>query len=102
MAIGFNASAGVLYSLTDNISFFGEMNIVNMSYAPTKAELTEATHNGINNLPTMKTIDKKTEFVNNYTESNTTAPLDSQPAKELKQKFPYGSFGLNIGLRISF
>ena len=99
LAFGLNAGVGALYSLSENMSFFGEINMVNLSYAPTNGEVTEATKNGANDLPDMTTRERETIFVSSY---DRNAPrIDSQPAKELKQMFPYGSFGVNIGLRFS-
>ena len=101
LAFGLNAGVGALFNLNDKMTFFGEINMVNMSYAPTKGEVTEATYNGADELPDMTTSEKETEFVDSYTSSWSNPPADSQPSKELKQKLPFGSFGINFGLRIS-
>ncbi len=99
LAFGLNAGVGALYSLSEKMSFFGELNMVNLSYAPTNGELTEATDNGANELSGMTIRQRETVFVSSY---NRDAPRpDSQPRQELKQKFPFGSFGVNIGLRFS-
>ena len=97
LAFGLNAGVGALFNLSENMSFFGEINMVNLSYAPTKKEVKKATFNGANELPGMTTRERETVFVSSY---NTGDPrLDSQPKTELKQKFPFGSFGVNIGLK---
>ena len=99
LAFGLNAGVGALFNMSEKMSFFGELNMVNLSYAPTKGELTEATFNGADELPTMTTRERETVFVSSY---NRNAPRsDSQPRQELEQKFPFGSFGVNIGLRFS-
>jgi hypothetical protein len=97
LAFGLNAGVGALYKLSDKMSLFGEINMVNLSYAPTKGKVTEATDNGINELPGMTIRQKEIEFVDSYTWTN---PVDSQPRLRLKQKLPFGSFGINLGLRI--
>lgn len=102
LAMGLNAAIGANYALSGNMSLFGEINMINMSYAPTKDELTEATYNGADQLPDMSIKDKETEYVDKYTYSDNNPPPDSEPSKDLKQKFPFGSFGLNFGLRINF
>ncbi len=102
LSMGLNAAIGVNFSLSDNMSLFGEINMINMSYAPTKGELIEATYNGVDELPDMATIDKEIEFVDSYTYSYDNPPPDSEPEKVLKQQLPFGSFGLNFGLRIDF
>lgn len=100
MAFGLSSAFGADYKLNDKVSLFGEINAVNMSYAPTKGKVTEASFNGVDALPNMTTSEKEFEFVNSYTETSASPP-DSQPAKSLKEKFPFGSIGLNIGVKIS-
>lgn len=98
VAIGINSAVGAIFELSDKFSIFGELNAVNMSYAPTKGELTEATYNGVDNLADMTTQEKEIEFVDKYTYDYNNPPPDSEPRKELKHKFPYGSFGINVGV----
>jgi len=102
IALGLSSGIGAMFNLSDNMSFFGELNMVNLSYAPTKGEVTEATYNGVDELPDLTTSEKEIEFVDSYTYNSSNPPADSQPSKELKQKLPFGSFGVNIGLRINF
>jgi len=98
IALGLSSGIGAIYNLSDKMSFYGELNMVNLSYAPTKGIVTEATSNGADELPDMTTNEREIEFVDSYTNNS----HDSQPRKELKQKLPFGSFGVNIGLRINF
>lgn len=97
-AFGINGALGAIFELSDNISLFGELNAVNMSYAPKKGEITEATYNGKDVLPDMTTSEKEVEFVDEYTYNYNSPPPDSQPSKELKYKLPFGSFGINFGV----
>jgi hypothetical protein len=101
LAIGYNAAVGAMYSLNSKMSLFGELTMVNMTYAPTKGELTKATFNGIDQLPTMTTRDKEMEFVESYTYDSNNPPSEDEPDQDLKQKTPFGSFGINFGLRIN-
>jgi len=98
VAFGINAALGAIFKLSDNISLFGELNTINMSYAPTKGEITEATYNGTDVLPDMTTSDKEVEFVDELTYNYNNPPPDSQPSQELKYKLPFGSFGINFGV----
>ncbi|RLD60921.1 MAG: hypothetical protein DRJ05_03670 [Bacteroidetes bacterium] len=100
MALGLNAAIGANFEISDFMSFFAEINMVNMSYAPTKGEVTEATYNGVDMLPNLTTSDKEVEFVDSYTRNYENPPSDSQPSQELKTKYPFGSVGVNVGLRI--
>ncbi len=101
-ALGLNSAIGAIFTMNDNISIFGEIDMVNLSYAPTKGELTESTLNGVDQLPTMTTSEKEIEFVDSYTFESANPPSDSEPSKEIKFKMPYGSVGLNVGLKINF
>lgn len=99
-AIGLTSALGLKFHLNDKFSLFGEINVVNLSYAPTKGEYTAATYNGIDELPGMTTRERNSEFLDKYTYSN--PQQDSQPRQELKEKMPFGSVGLNIGLCYNF
>jgi hypothetical protein len=101
MALGMNSAIGVLYTLKSNLFFFGEVNMINMSYAPTKGKITEATFNGKDELPDMTTRQKESEFVDSYSYDPMNPPPASEPRKELKYKSPFGSVGINIGLRFN-
>jgi|AntAceMinimDraft_16_1070373.scaffolds.fasta_scaffold60570_2 hypothetical protein len=102
IALGYNASLGALFELNDVFSLFGEFNMINLSYAPTKGELITYTEDGEDKLSDQKTRDRETEFVESYTYDSTEPVEESEPRKELKQKLPFGSFGVNVGLRIRF
>lgn len=102
MALGLSSGIGAIFNQSDKMSFYSELTMVNLAYAPTKGEVTSATFNGVDNLPNMSISEKNVEFVDHYTYNSSNPPVSSQPAKELKQKLPFGSFGLNIGLRINF
>lgn len=101
LAIGFNSGVGVLFSLSNNISLFGEINMVNLSYAPTNGEVIEYSENGANKLSDWTTRDKKTEFVDNYNYDSEASVSDASPRTAQKNKLPFGSFGVNFGIKIS-
>ena len=99
--VGLSAAIGAQIKLTGRISVFGELAMVNMSYAPTRGEITAYTFNGIDKLTSLKPREILTDYVESYTvNSNQTTP-DNEPSKGLLQKFPFGSIGMNIGLKYS-
>jgi outer membrane protein W len=102
IALGLSTGIGATYSLSDKMSIFGELNMVNLSYAPTKGKIKKYTVNGVDQLPSLTTSDKEIEFVKSYTYDSGNPPSDSEPSQELKHKVPFGSFGVNVGWRISF
>lgn len=99
-AFGISSAIGADFTSYDNMSFFAEINTINMSYAPTKGEVTKFNENGENQLTSLTVSEKEVEFVDSYTRNYNNDEIDSEPSKELKQKFPFSSIGLNIGLRI--
>lgn len=101
LSMGFNTAVGANYALGGNILLFGEISMINMSYAPTNGEVTEASYNGEDNLSDMTTNEKETEFVDEYSYSDSSSP-DGLPNKELKQNLPFGSLGLIFGIKIGF
>jgi opacity protein-like surface antigen len=101
LALGLNAALGVEINMNDNFAIFGELNTVNMSYAPTKGKCTENTKNGADQLAQMETIEKEVEFVDEYTIDNTNDPSPALPAKRIKVKYPFSSVGVNFGVKIS-
>ncbi|MDT8392691.1 MAG: outer membrane beta-barrel protein [Bacteroidales bacterium] len=98
LAFGLNSAVGVMFDLSDAMGLFAELNMVNMSYAPKKGELVEATYNGADLLPDMTTREKEIEFVKELTYTYETSSPDSEPQEVLKYKMPSGSFGARIGL----
>jgi hypothetical protein len=103
IAIGLTSGIGALYKINDKLSFFGELNMINLSYAPTKGIKTDFRIDGVDKLPSLPTRQKETEYLDSFTvTSSNSNPQDSEPSKELKQKLPFGSFGLNLGLRVNF
>lgn len=101
-AVGLNSAIGAVFTINDNISIFGEIDMVNLSYSPTKGELTEATLNGVDQLPAMTKSEKEIEYVDSYTFDSANPVSDSEPAKETKFKMPFGSVGFNVGLKFNF
>jgi outer membrane protein W len=101
-ALGLTSGVGAMYTLNKMFSIYGELNMINLSYAPTKGEFTKATLNGADELLDMTTNEKEIEFVDKYTKSTSGTPIDSEPTKILRQRFPFGSLGLNIGVNFRF
>ena len=101
ISIGFHGAAGINFMFTDRIGIFAEASGICQNWAPKKSTLTKSTSNGVDQLPTMTTYQKETDYVNSYT--TTSGNVDeSQPQKSNKFYLPFSSIGFNIGLHISF
>ncbi len=99
IATGFTTTIGASYALNDKISLFGDLNLVNMSYSPTKGTITKYTEDGVDLLPSFDPIDKEIQFVDSYVEDDNIQPSITEPAKALKIKFPFSSAGIHIGIK---
>jgi len=102
IAFGLNAGLGAQFKLSDKMSFYSELNMVSMSYAPTKGEFIESSYNGTDQLSGLTTREKEMEFVDEFTYDYSNRPPDSEPSKSLKQNLPFGSVGLSIGWVFKF
>jgi len=101
MALGLQSAIGIDYKINDQFSVFGELNIINLSYTPKKSEVTESTLNGKDNLASLTTRQKKTEFVDSYIEDSANSDPNTAD-KELAPNLPFSSVGLNIGVIFHF
>ncbi len=99
VAFGFSSAIGLMFRLGESLALITEVNMINLSYAPTKGEVTEATMNGVDQLPSMTTSQKEIKYVDKSV--STSSPTTSIPTERVKSKYPFGSFGINIGLRIN-
>lgn len=102
MAFGISSAVGLMYHISDLISVYGELDLIGMSYAPTKGVMTKYTINGADQLPNLETIDKEIDFIDDITYDFDNPPSSAEPDKQLKEYMPFSSIGLNIGVRFSF
>ena len=100
-SIGFHASLGALYKISDKISLFGELNLTSLEYAPKKMVVTVFTQNGVDQLPTLTVNDKEIQFVDSFTD-NSLPSNPNEPDKILKVPFSFDSIGLNVGIQYHF
>lgn len=99
IAIGFASNLGLKIEGA-NIALFGELAMINQSWAPTKNTMTESKFKGVDQLGSMTTYQKETIYVDSYTEPLT--PNQDLPRENTKQYLPMSSFGINVGIRIPF
>jgi hypothetical protein len=91
VAIGYAGGVGVVFVSGGQLNFFAELAIVNMAYSPSQAELTKATANGVDQLPTIP--NKKADFKDNYNSN------DQNVLPGVRE--PFGSIGVNVGVRVN-
>jgi hypothetical protein len=101
VAIGFTASAGCEYNLSKKFACYAEVNFNGIDYNPTKSSLVAYEVNGINNLESLSTRDRETEFVDSRVISS-SSQSGNEPLKAIKQSYPFSNVALNIGLKLRF
>ncbi len=106
--LGFVGALGYKYDLDDNFSLFVEAEYYGISLKRKDSEISEFNTDvklpdgtvavsglyTIDNLP--EGVNRTTTYVDNLSNTNTDT------SKELSQKVPYSSFGLNIGITYKF
>lgn len=96
-AVGFALGLGATFKTGNSSSFFAEFGMIAQSWAPTKSVITKYTSNEVDQLPSMTTRQKETDYVDSYSSVGGVSPDTSVPDKELKQHLPMSSIGINIG-----
>ncbi|MBS1488284.1 MAG: hypothetical protein JST43_11915 [Bacteroidetes bacterium] len=98
-AIGAKTTVGVEMT-QGKFGFYGQVTMINLSYAPTKGVYTKYVDQYGDRLANMTTAQKETSFVTSY---DANAPQDpNQPSKALKQYNPLGSISLSFGVMYHF
>ena len=99
-SMGFTAAIGVSFPIADNLSVFGELHMVNLRIKANTRTLTLATVDGVDNLSGMDKQDIETEYVDEVLPTDNTDV--KQPLKELGNSSNYNSFGINVGVKMTF
>jgi Outer membrane protein beta-barrel domain len=97
VALGVSAGLGLITRISGPVSMVCELNTVNLSYAPEMSEVTEYSQNGENKLDELTLSQKETQF---YDSIKLKTIDQDQPRPALKQKLPFGSAGIKVGLQI--
>jgi hypothetical protein len=99
VAIGTKSVLGLELS-KGNVGFYVQATMVNMSYAPSKSEITKYISNGTDMLAQMQTYQKVTEYKDSISSNGQFDP--TQPSQQLFNYFPLSSISLSIGARLKF
>lgn len=102
IALGINSALGISYEINDRISVFGEIQNISLNYTPKQAEIIKSSENGVDNLSSLKTNERKTEFTDSYTTDWSKPKDENSPSKEIAPNIPFNNIGINIGMHINF
>ncbi len=99
IAAGFTAAGGVDYHLSGKMVLYAEMVFNGITYAPTKGKVTEATADGVDQLPTYTTRDKEWTYEKTY-DTKANIPIGSAD-KRNKVSYNFSNVELNIGIKLN-
>jgi outer membrane protein W len=102
IALGFTAAMGLNFSVSNNLSISGEVNMVNMQYTPQKGSLTKYTENGVDKLSTLSVNNKEFEFNKKYTRNSSVPTPSTSPSQRDAFSTPFSSIGINVGVKYNF
>jgi len=101
-SFGFSVALGADVRLNNLISLYGEIGMIGQTYAPTSGTLTSYTKDGADQLSTMTTSQKQITYVDSYTTSSSAPTNAALPSQQLKVYEPFSSWGINIGVHLTF
>lgn len=99
IGVGVSSAVGTFIQIS-KLQYFAEIDFTNYSYSPPKGELSIYIDSGVNLLPGLTTSGKEFEFVDEFKEGDFNND-GSKPTKLLKNTYPFGSLGINVGLIIN-
>lgn len=100
IAIGAQAALGAELPLGKLLSLFGEVNLDEISWAPTKGKYLKDTYNGVDQLANMTTKEKTWIYVKNL---DTSQPIPySDPDKQTLVNYSFSNVGLIVGVKLNF
>lgn len=115
LATGVNMTVGFSRWISNRLDVFAELSVSALTYAPTKGKVLSDQFNGKNALDTMTTSQKQVEFKSSIAGQNlwsstvlgsvvasqlTGTSNPNQPSEDLLRKYPFGSVGVLVGVRI--
>jgi hypothetical protein len=101
MALGYTGAIGIAIG-GGGFKLYVEANVVSLTWAPTRGEITVYKVNGIDQLSTLTTSYRVTMYDDSYTNDSRVTTSSDQETKVLKEYMPFSSVGLKAGIAIGF
>ncbi len=102
ISFGLSSALGLDIQLSSNFSLFGELNLIGMSYAPKRAEITKFEENGTDILKQLDKSEREIIYVKKLETNEDIEPNSNEPGKVLGIKLPFSSIGFNLGVKYNF
>ena len=107
ISLGFQGAIGVNYTLSDNLSIFGEFSAVNLRIKSATNTMTRNSVDGVDVLSAMDTYDIETTFVDELSPSSNNAGYNTDYStasakQDLATTTNYNGMFFNIGVKYNF
>lgn len=106
-SLGFRGAIGLNYNLSDKLSLFAEIYVIDLNIKSKHSEVTKYEYNGVDALSSATTYDKETDYVddldassNNYSYNDNSS--EGKPKEVLASKTSFSQTGLQIGIKFNF
>ena len=99
--VGLRGGIGTLIKLSKSLDLQFEINSSSVAGSPKREIKTKHIENGIDKLPSLTISEKETDFVKEFTITQTPNPT-SEPNQALKIYLPYNNLGIQLGLQFKF
>jgi hypothetical protein len=100
ISIGSKAAIGIRWT-KGLICFYGQLTLINLSFAPSHSEITKYIVGGVDQLNTLPIRSKQTIYSESVTfVTPNPIPNNSQPREAMKFYFPLSSVSFNVGFII--
>ncbi len=100
LSLGFRGGIGIDFNAAKNTSFYAEIVFTGMSYYPKHGEMTENKVNGVDQLNQLPKAIKEVNFMKERSWSSSSPSDENQPSEEVGDSLPFGSIGVQFGVRI--
>lgn len=98
---GFDAALGAKYSLSNRLALLAELYSSNSNFIQDEATLDNYTINGVDQLGTLNTSQKKIDYVKRFTVP-TSGTDPNKPSQALRSSQPASTIGMRLGIDLKF
>ena len=99
-SMGYTGALGATFNLSDNLSLFGELQLINLRIAGATQTITKYEFDGQDIMSSKTKQELETEYVTSLDEKSNTDT--NSPMKEIGSSTNYNSLGLNVGIKFRF
>ena len=93
---------GLKSTSASGISFFSELFMEYVNFAPKNGEVVVYKEGGVNVLPLLSDSETEFEFVDSISESSSAPANESQPTELLKESWSFSNIGIRCGVIKNF